>query len=432
MTYVLDPITGLRLFGSAHPANPYCGGFHKGERIWYRNSEYFTWREGVLLEMFWRDGDERPQILVRDENVIRGLCLDGKPASNPLHPHPTFDQQTRMITILHGTQSHCPDTHQQQQDLMKLPNANALEVAICLGARLTQHKRQYTWLDDTMVSVNPFQDMPFNRWKFLPNYIEHVTSGGMKKMPAEFGLQPKEPHVWDTIVKAVDQMFAKNEPQSIVDRGGYVVVRSQPPHPDGPCPGPVAVENLSTFSPFCDSYCPIRMQQMPRSCLCCNCMIWLCAGCMHAPHQSSEQVNILLSAFGNAKTPRNDDSSRFAKLIRVYIDKTSSSGAGGKQRPHIKAIRIQDYLLETTRACVKFDLSEVLDEDRTFHILHYLADSHLNGTPHQPVSPPVFKWTRNGGHSAREREREKADTLLTVRPARGGGVSVASGSYPVS
>ena len=33
----------------------------------------------------------------------------------------------------------------------------------------------------------------------------------------------------------------------------------------------------------------------------------------------SAKVDVLLSAFGNAKTPRNDDSSRFAKLIRIFF-----------------------------------------------------------------------------------------------------------------
>uniref|UniRef100_A0A8B9F7E5 Myosin-7B n=1 Tax=Amazona collaria TaxID=241587 RepID=A0A8B9F7E5_9PSIT len=94
-------------------------------------------------------------------------------------------------------------------------------------------------------------------------------------------------------------------------------------------------------------------------------------------------ANPLLEAFGNAKTVRNDNSSRFGKFIRIHFGKT------GK----LASADIETYLLEKSR--VTFQLSS----ERSYHIFYQIMSNkkpELIDLLHISTNPYDFHYVSQG------------------------------------
>jgi myosin heavy subunit len=106
-------------------------------------------------------------------------------------------------------------------------------------------------------------------------------------------------------------------------------------------------------------------------------------------------ANPILEAFGNAKTLRNNNSSRFGKWVEIHFDKQG----------HICGAKTQNYLLEKSRV-----VSQTQGE-RNYHIFYQLCSGASDKLRKQFSigKPEDYKYLNQSGCIAIEGTDDKAD-----------------------
>jgi myosin V len=220
------------------------------------------------------------------------------------------------------------------ENLIKLPFLNEPAILHCLQQRYEQGLI-YTYTGPILIAVNPFKRVNLYTKPILDEYYNR---GLLKSMGVDVGSE-LSPHVYAIADNAYRQMMSvlvgKNDKGKSIEPCNQSILISGESGAGKTESTKVVLSYLTTVGRAADSNDSFEgsvMDKVLRS-------------------------NPILEAFGNAKTKRNDNSSRFGKFIQLNFNRRGNLIGGS----------IKTYLLEK----VRLPLQQI--GERNFHIFYQLV-----------------------------------------------------------
>ncbi|DAA25282.1 TPA: myosin VC [Bos taurus] len=246
-----------------------------------------------------------------------------------------------------------PDILVGENDLTALSYLHEPAVLHNLRIRFAESKLIYTYSGIILVAMNPYKQLPI-----YGDPIIHAYSGQ--------NMGDMDPHIFAVAEEAYKQMARNNKNQSIIvsgESGAGKTVSAR-----------YAMRYFATVSKSSSN-----------------------------THVEDKVLasNPITEAVGNAKTTRNDNSSRFGKYTEISFD----------ERNQIIGANMRTYLLEKSRVVFQSE------NERNYHIFYQLcASAEQSEFKHLKLgSAEEFNYTRMGGSTVLEGVNDRADMIETQK-----------------
>ncbi|GFR68421.1 myosin-Vb [Elysia marginata] len=315
----------------------------KGARVWIPDPDR-VWRAAELLEDY------------KGQTTLKIQYEEAELATQIIYHRNVAEEAEGTIQVTEKTLPHLrnPEILIGENDLTSLSYLNEPEVLYNLKVRFVEQNQIYTYCGIVLVAINPYEYLDI----YSNDIIQAYSGQDMGAM---------DPHIFAVSEEAFKQMSRFDRNQSIIVSGE-------------------SGAGKTVSAKFAMRY-------------------FATVGGSQAETQVERKVlasNPIMEAIGNAKTTRNDNSSRFGKYIELRFSKQHS----------IQGAHMRTYLLEKSR--VVFQASE----ERNYHIFYQLcASEHLPEFKDLYLgSPDDFFYTSQGA-APEIRDVDDAEELTKTREA---------------
>eukprot|EP00754_Rhynchopus_humris_P030115 Rhum_TRINITY_DN15258_c4_g1::Rhum_TRINITY_DN15258_c4_g1_i6::g.148165::m.148165/K10357/MYO5; myosin V len=202
------------------------------------------------------------------------------------------------------------------EDLFKMGDLHQATLLHCLKERYEKDRMMYTRMGEIIISINPFGPRDYNN----PTKMGPHTEGKWEC-----------PHTWEVAHKAYKKIVVMDK------RNQSILISGES--------GAGKTETAKTLIDY--------LGRMSASHSCNNVQ----RGIAESVNKKLKASNPILESFGNAKTLRNDNSSRFGKYIKLFFDKASGILVGAE---------MVHYLLEKSRIVTQNE------GERGYHVFYEL------------------------------------------------------------
>ncbi|KAK7196118.1 Unconventional myosin [Novymonas esmeraldas] len=246
---------------------------------------------------------------------LRGVVKQIDGAKVTVEDNTSHAAVTVAAESVHGYISESYDA--EDAELFHVSDLHVATLLHCVKDRFEKRHHQYSLMGEMVLSVNPFRLMPFNSEEERKRYLA---------LPDPRVLPP---HVWQVAHKAFNAVFMQGQGnQSVVISGES---------------GSGKTENAKMLIAYLGQLSYMHSQNTSQRTI------------ADKIDENLTWSNPVMESFGNARTVRNDNSSRFGKYIKLYFDPVSGVMMGGQT---------VTYLLEKSRIITQSP------GERNYHIFY--------------------------------------------------------------
>ncbi|KAE9604687.1 putative myosin ATPase [Lupinus albus] len=249
----------------------------------------------------------------------------------------------------------CEAQHGGVDDMTKLPYLHEPGVLHNLATRYELNEI-YTYTGNILIAVNPFQRIP------------HLYDAHMMEQYKGAAFGELSPHVFAVADVAYRAMFNEGKSNSILISGESGAGKTE------------TTKMLMQYLAYLGGRSGLEG---------------------HTVEQQVLESNPVLEAFGNAKTGRNNNSSRFGKFVEIQFD----------NKGRISGAAIRTYLLERTRVC------QISDPERNYHCFYLLCAAPAEVKEKYKVGHPSSFHYLNQSNCYELDSVNDADEYVAIRRA---------------